>query len=120
MLFIDLLTISLIFLGYVGVAWALRKQYLLEHKVSNALRYVTEENKRSVSLRKMAEVESSLTDLTDAYDALMASHKKLRSRIGMRELREKRKDDEVPDPKDDPEGFKREMRLRLHTGKLTK
>ena len=37
---------------------------------------------------KMAEIDTSLTELTDAYDALLKSHKKLRSRIGMRENRQ--------------------------------
>jgi len=37
----------------------------------------------------MAAVEATMTDLTDSYDGLLASHKKLRSRIGMRATREK-------------------------------
>lgn len=52
--------------------------------------YVDTENKNAVSLRKIAELESTLTELLDSYYALLTSHKKLRSRIGMREVREKR------------------------------
>jgi len=53
-----------------------------------AVHFVENQNKNAVSLRRMAEVEATLTDLTDSYDALLAQHKKLRSRIGMRKVRE--------------------------------
>ena len=79
--------------------------------------FVENSNKRSLSLRRMAEVEATLTELSDAYDALLKSHKKLRSRIGMRENRARRangaKDDDIPDAKTDPDGWKRAMRLKL-------
>lgn len=39
------------------------------------------------SAAHVAELAAGLTELTDAYDALLRSHKKLRSRIGMRENR---------------------------------
>jgi hypothetical protein len=55
-----------------------------------AAEYVQEQNKRSLGLRRMAEVETTLTELLDSYNALMTSHKKLRARIGMRAGREKR------------------------------
>lgn len=55
-----------------------------------AVEYVTNQNKNALSLRKMAEVEATLTELSDAYEALLQSHKKLRSRIGMRKVREQR------------------------------
>jgi len=38
---------------------------------------------------KLAELSTELTEMTDAYAALLKSHKKLRSRITMRENREK-------------------------------
>lgn len=41
---------------------------------------------------KIAELSAELTELTDSYAALLKSHKKLRSRITMRENREKRVD----------------------------
>lgn len=53
--------------------------------------YVQQANKRSVTLKRVAELETQLTELYDAYHALLSSHKKLRSRIGMREHREKKK-----------------------------
>lgn len=55
----------------------------------DSVNYVLSQNKNSVSLRRMAAVEATMTDLTDSYDGLLASHKKLRSRIGMRATREK-------------------------------
>ena len=41
--------------------------------------------------KQMAEIQAELTDLADSYASLIAAHKRLRSRIGMRELREKKK-----------------------------
>lgn len=42
------------------------------------------------SMRQLAQLSAEITELTDSYSALLKSHEKLRSRIGMRELREKR------------------------------
>lgn len=39
--------------------------------------------------KQMAELSAELTSLTDSYDSLLAMHKRLRSRIGMREKRER-------------------------------
>jgi len=77
-----------------------------------AAEYVAVSNKRSVTLRQLSDIQAELTDQADAVAALHENHKKLRSRIGMRHLREQRKDD-VPDPTADPQGFKHEMRKRL-------
>lgn len=85
----------------------------VQNYAHSCMEYVRNQNESSVSLAKMAAVEASLSELTDAYDALLASHKKLRSRIGMRANREFKKDHEVPDPATDPAGYKREMRLKL-------
>lgn len=41
---------------------------------------------------RIAELSAEMTELSDAYAALLASHKKLRSRITMRENREKGRD----------------------------
>ncbi len=38
---------------------------------------------------RIAELSSQMTELTDSYDALLKSHKKLRSRITMRDNRQK-------------------------------
>lgn len=82
--------------------------------------FIKLQNKRSVSLSKLAEIEASLSELLDAYDALLASHKKLRARIGMRHNRAAQRESEsdIPDPKTDPAGYKRVMRLKLGQGSL--
>ncbi len=75
-----------------------------------------ERNARSVSLREIAVLSEEVTNLGDAYASMLASHKKLRSRIGMREKRARdatQNGSEIPDPRDDPDGYKRAMRLKL-------
>ena len=92
-----------------------------------AVAWLEEYNAEAISLKRLAEVEIALTELTDSYQALLTSHKKLRSRIGMREVREKRRSGngegdtitgDLPDPTADPEGWKKAMRLKLRTGQL--
>lgn len=61
--------------------------------------FVSKHNEKSLSLARIAELDGAVTELTDSYSQLLASHKKLRSRIGMRELRERRKD--LPPERDD-------------------
>lgn len=87
-----------------------------------AWQYVQNMNAESQSLAEIARISADLTELHDAYSALLSSHKKLRSRVGMREVRERRKngadaptDGDLPDPRVDPEGWKRAMRLRLRS-----
>jgi len=70
-----------------------------------------------------------LVQLEDDHAALLASHKRLRSRVGMRELRAKRKvEDDVPEKLDvdgqsaanetDINEWKKQMRLKLHKGEI--
>lgn len=66
-----------------------------------------------------------LTELEDMHAALAASHKRLRSRVGMRELRARKKngqdgDDETPPDLSENEiaNWKRQMRLKLHKGEI--
>lgn len=40
----------------------------------------------------IAELTAEMTDLTDSFQSLLRSHKKLRARIGMREARAKKRD----------------------------
>jgi len=68
-------------------------------------RWVEEENAEAVSLRRIAEIEAGFTDLRESFDQLLASHKKLRSRISMRELRERRKDGSQDDQDDQDDMF---------------
>lgn len=60
----------------------------------------------------VAALSAELTDLRDAYESLLASHKKLRARITMRQHRANGKDPDtdVPDWRTDPQGYKRAMR----------
>lgn len=54
----------------------------------------------ALSESKLAELERSLTELWDSHSSLLASHKRLRSKYGMRDLRERRRDNG-----EDQEGF---------------
>ncbi len=95
MLLNDLSTVLAGFLGLVLILCAYCVFYVIRlgHYCRGAVEYVQTQNKKAVTLRRMAEVEASLTDLTDSYEALLAAHKKLRSRINMRAVREDRKND---------------------------
>lgn len=64
----------------------------------------------------LARFERLVTDLCEEQRALLASHKRLRSRVGMRELREKREGEEDP-TNETPEEWKKRVRLELVTGK---
>lgn len=74
------------------------------------------------SERDLRTLVLALQAVDDSLAALEASHKKLRSRVGMRELREKRKVESNGEDFDqeatDKEKWKREMRLKLHRGEL--
>ncbi len=80
---------------------------------------VAKGNKRSVSLKKLTALEIEMTEVTDSLEAVQISLKKLRARIGMRKNREQKSlnGDGMPDPKTDPDGWKRAMRLKLHQEK---
>ena len=68
------------------VVWLRR----MHEYVVGAVQLLQSQNKRSVSLAKLAELESTLTELLDSYESLRESHRKLRSRITMRQNRAKR------------------------------
>lgn len=76
------------FLTLLVAVYALWRQFLSEKWVHDQVQDMEKRNARSVSLRKMSEVEIALTELTDSYEALLKSHKKLRSRMSMRANRE--------------------------------
>ena len=104
-------TLSVVAVFYARHAWYFCK---------DTEEFIKLQNKRSLSLSKLAEIETQLTELTDSYDALLTSHKKLRSRIGMRANRAANgsTDGQIPDAQTDPAGFKRAMRLKLGAGQL--
>lgn len=87
---------------------------------TQAARAYDEADRRAPSLKRVAEIECELTELRDSYDALLTSHKKMRSRVGMRELREREADkpsDGMPDPRS-PD-WKKQARVALaKAGKL--
>lgn len=88
----DLVTAALASVSVVALvlAWvALRQSARAIEYGRRACQYTQEANEESVSLAKLASLECTMTELTDSYDALLTSHKKLRSRIGMREHRQK-------------------------------
>lgn len=120
MLSTDLSTILASFAVLVsGLAWLYA--YKCWDFCKDTEEFVKLQNKRSLSLSKLAEIETAITELSDSYDALLTSHKKLRSRIGMRANRAAngRSDAQIPDPREDPAGYKRHMRMKLQQhGKL--
>lgn len=78
--------------------------------------YVNEKNARSLSIKKLTDIETELTEHADSIESLHKSLHKLRSRIGMRKLAEERKnaeDDGMPDPTTHPEEWKTAMRAKL-------
>jgi hypothetical protein len=81
-----------LFALFVAVRNALRMQKALDSLRGYANEIYTYARKASESAprREMAELQGELTDLADSYAALLKSHKRLRSRIGMREVREKK------------------------------
>lgn len=83
-------------------------------------RWVYNNNAKSTSLRTLSKLEAEITELSDSVLSLHASLKKLRSRQGMRDLRARRANgsDAVPDWREDPDGYKRAMRLQLKLGAL--
>lgn len=90
MLFTDLSTGFVIFVCLftafaVALTWFVLKT---ANYCRDSVNYVLSQNKNSLSLRRMADVETTLTELTDSYDSMLRSHKKLRSRIGMRNNRD--------------------------------
>lgn len=65
--------------------------WLARNDAAVCAKWIEQNNAKSKSLSEIARLSADLTELDDAYHALLDSHKKLRSRIGMREIRERRK-----------------------------
>lgn len=82
----DLSTVFAIF-GAVSLAFAAVLLYIVKRlgqRVSAAIRYLHTQNKNAVSLRRIAELEATLTELSDSYEALLKSVRKLGARARMR------------------------------------
>lgn len=69
-------------------AWQARKSAVFARSCAE---WMSENNTKSASMARIAEISSEMTEVTDALHSLIKQHKRLRSRIGMRELRKKRK-----------------------------
>lgn len=103
MLSTDLSTTLLVFVALAAVfvsGFTYYRMRLSEKWQRQVAEWVQTENADAVSLRRIAEVEAGFTELRESFDQLLTSHKRLRSRISMRELRERRKDGESTDEGD--------------------
>lgn len=60
---------------------------------------------------RLAQVDAEIAELTDSVASLSKTMKKLAGRQAMRDHRAK-SNGSVPDSRDDPDGYKRAMRLR--------
>jgi len=123
MLSTDLSTIALLLMlgltvGATISAWiAARVAYRAEKYAEGMGEWMSLNNEKSLTMKGISEINLQLADHDDLLHSTIASLKRLHSRSGMRELREKRKvNPEVPDPREDPEGWKRAMRLKLNAG----
>ncbi len=116
MLSTDLSTFWVVLAGAQSVFWLVLAVWCWKavRYSMQAAEFVQQQNKRSVGLRRLAEVEATLTELLDSYNALLTSHKKLRARIGMRAGREKRHNanagDVVPSDEAGRAAYKAELR----------
>ena len=95
--------IALISVVYLVVA----RQY-----VAKCCQFVTESNKRSLTIKKLTDIEVELTEHADSIAAIHKSMHKLRSRIHGRTVTDK-KSDGAPDPTTDPLDWKRYMNAQL-------
>lgn len=85
-----------------------------------AANFVVRNNKASITLAQLTKIQTELTEHADSIKSLHESLAKLRSRVGMRQLREKQNTDAIPDSKTDPQGWKNHMRLQLHNQRFGK
>lgn len=84
--FPQILAVLLASVALIGAAVALfyaRKCAFYSHQIA---KFTSERAPR----RRIAEISGEMSDLRDAYDSLLQSHKKLRSRITMRQNRAKK------------------------------
>ena len=123
MLFTDLPTILLLGAAFIAVilsSYAIFYASRAQNYANECQIWVKNENKDAVSLRRMAEVELTLTDLTDSYNALLEAHKKLRSRIDMRNRNNDKSTVDSDATIDAPAGSKKELRIAAKAAGLLK
>lgn len=69
-------------------AWHARRSAVFSRECAQ---WMSENNTKSASMARIAELSSEMTEVTDALQSLIKQHKRLRSRIGMRNLRKRKK-----------------------------
>jgi len=74
-----------------GLIYFVQHSRKLANYCASCVDWVNENNLEALSSSKIAECERSLTELWDSHQSLLASHKRLRSKYGMRDLRERKK-----------------------------
>jgi len=122
---LTVISASALFVSTCAAAYAyfaLRESRQSNEWCQSAFEYVQHENKGSKTLRQLTDIEATLTEHEDSLVAVQSTLKKLRSRIGMRELRA-RKDangSDIPDAKEDPAAWKAYMRKKIHLDKVGK
>jgi len=103
----------------VGVAFGLALWWwvrAVSARINDALHYLHTQNKNAVSLRKLAELEAGLSELSDSYEVLLTSVKKLGARARARAAREngsKPVDSGPPDGEADRAAYKARLRDQL-------
>lgn len=65
---------------------------------------------RGASFRSLEELSTQVADLTSLYESLKESHKRLRSRYSMADLREKKAGNSVDEPDNDREKLRQRAR----------
>lgn len=102
-------TVALV-LALVAAAFAL---YAMIYS-RRCFEFVQQSNARSVTLKRLTEIETELTEQTDSIVAIQQSMRKLRGRLQARRL-----NSEKPEPTtspEDPEEWKRRANLKLMQG----
>lgn len=89
-----LVTISCLFLVAVVCFLTWRRADAAFTWAEAAFKYVQEHNAEEISRKQLAAFSAELSDLAESYDQLLESHKKLRARVSMRDVRARRKADE--------------------------
>lgn len=80
-------TVALLSLCLALLCWLNARRARIQ--AAHCYEYVQQVQAARDPTARLAEISAELTELTDAYAAMLKSHKKLRSRITMRENREK-------------------------------
>lgn len=83
------------------------------HYAGKCYYFVSKSNERSLTLKKLTDIETELTEHADSIESLLKSLHKLRSRIHARTVNEKKATDGAPDPNTDPQDWKRYMNAKL-------